>query len=180
MSAAERSGWRDEALSLRHREWGENAPAVDIDWPVIEYDRARAVAVIDYKESHSPRVGQPRDTSTRAFAGLATDAGRPAFAVRYRPRMHVERGDWQFCVIALNELAQNNMPDRIRLDELEYVRWIYRLRGRAVPESVTRRIVQLNLAERVLQLMHDKDMHDDRPADELVAALESLLAEVRR
>jgi len=32
MTAHERTGFRDEALSRRHREWGINCPAVDVDW----------------------------------------------------------------------------------------------------------------------------------------------------
>ncbi len=32
----ERTGWRDEKISQRHREWGYNCPAVDLDFEVVD------------------------------------------------------------------------------------------------------------------------------------------------
>lgn len=32
MTAQERTGWRDEEISARHRIWGVNCPAVDLDF----------------------------------------------------------------------------------------------------------------------------------------------------
>lgn len=151
--AVERSGWRDQELSARHRMWGWDNPMVDVDWLVIEYDNARAVALIDYKESGSPRVGDPKDHSTRAFAGVASDARRPAFTVRYhRPGEHWPEKGWEFFVIPLNDLAREAMPHTPRLDEVSFVTWLYALRGRDLPEDVRERIL-LSGAKRRAELV---------------------------
>lgn len=42
MSGPERTGWRDENLSRRHREWGFHCPAVDLGFLLIEYDTGEA------------------------------------------------------------------------------------------------------------------------------------------
>lgn len=134
MSRYERTGWRDEALSFRHRLWGYDAPGVDVDWLLIEYDNAAPVALIDYKQTNSPRVGQPVDANSRAIGNLAERATVPAFVVRYQ-----QSGDgWEFFVIAnpLSTYASGLMPSNRRLDEVGYVRWLYELRGRNVPASV--------------------------------------------
>ena len=44
----ERTGWRDEALSKRHRDWGWDCPAIDIDFLMIEYDKGKSVALVEY------------------------------------------------------------------------------------------------------------------------------------
>lgn len=49
MSAYERSGWRDMELSGRHRIWGFNCPAVDLDFLMVEYNLGIAIAVVEYK-----------------------------------------------------------------------------------------------------------------------------------
>ena len=45
----ERNGWRDEAISLRHRLWGWDCPCVDIDFLLIEFDKSLPVALVEYK-----------------------------------------------------------------------------------------------------------------------------------
>lgn len=42
--AEERNGWRDERISKRHRQWGRDCPAVDIDFLMLEYDRDREMS----------------------------------------------------------------------------------------------------------------------------------------
>jgi hypothetical protein len=42
----ERSGWRDLELSGRHRRWGWDCPAVDLDFLFLEYDKGKAVALV--------------------------------------------------------------------------------------------------------------------------------------
>jgi hypothetical protein len=63
MSAEERTGWRDEELSLRHRlYWGRDCPAVDVDFMLsdapemfddnfrlVEYYHSKPKALIEYK-----------------------------------------------------------------------------------------------------------------------------------
>lgn len=154
MTAYERTGWRDRALeerhavwgerlsardmalSARHRKWGKDVPVQDIDWLVIEYDSAAPVALIDYQRAISSRPKERRDPSIEAFARLGEAAAVPAFVVRYRYR------PWEFCVSPLEDQASGLLPDRRRLREIDYVRWIYRLRGREVPAEVVLRIAE--------------------------------------
>ena len=46
---AENTFWRDGALSLRHKKWGYDLPALDMDFLMIEYDHGIPVALIEYK-----------------------------------------------------------------------------------------------------------------------------------
>ena len=75
--AQERSGWRDEGISLRHRKWGWDCPAVDIDFLLIEYDHGKAIALVEYKNEHAPRQRGATSASHRAIADLASKAGLP-------------------------------------------------------------------------------------------------------
>lgn len=43
MSLMERTGWRDERLSRRHREWGFDCPMVDCDFIAVEFDHKEPV-----------------------------------------------------------------------------------------------------------------------------------------
>jgi len=45
----ERTQWRDQKLSERHRAWGFNCPAIDIDFLMVEFHTGKPVAIIDYK-----------------------------------------------------------------------------------------------------------------------------------
>jgi hypothetical protein len=60
--AKERSGWRDLELSQRHRAWGFDVPAVDIDY-FLAYDNGKAVALIEYKHERA----QPQDFTSRNY-----------------------------------------------------------------------------------------------------------------
>ena len=55
----ERTNWRDEALSQRHRQWGWNCPGLDLDFVFLEYDKGRAVAVVEYKTKTRHRSTLP-------------------------------------------------------------------------------------------------------------------------
>ncbi len=132
----ERTGWRDAWLSARHRLWGFDVPMVDVDWLVIEYDNSEPIALIDYKEHSSPRVQGPTDANSRAIAKLATRAGIPAYNVRYWKQLSI----LEFFPIALNDSGESLLPSKLRMNEIEFVTWIYKLRGRSLPESVLNRI----------------------------------------
>jgi hypothetical protein len=121
----ERSGWRDEAISRKHREWGWDCPAVDIDFLLLEYDRAIPVALIEYKHENAP-VAHSVHPSYRALSILATRANIPFFSVRYASDF-----SW-WLITALNELAKRILPDRVTLDESQYVQFLYQLRDRIV------------------------------------------------
>ena len=124
--AEERSGWRDEELSRRHRTWGFHLPIIDIDFAVIHYDLAVPVALIEQKHERA----KPVDLTShglRALATLATRANIPAFVARYAD----DFSWWE--VTGINELALAIVPETRRVSEEQYVRFLYSLRDRAVP-----------------------------------------------
>src|SRR5262245_48041683 len=77
MSANERTGWRDEAASARHRFYGENAPMVNIDSLWLEYDRAVPVALVELRRVGGRVWGLENDSNVRAIAALANDRFTP-------------------------------------------------------------------------------------------------------
>lgn len=135
MSREERTGWRDEFLSRRHRLWGANCPMVDIDLLWLEYDLGAPIAIIEYKHDRaSPQ--DPTHPSYRALKRLADRAALPCFAVRYR-----DDHDLAFAVRALNRLGLVRTPDgspgySAWMSELGYVTWLYQLRRRPMPKMV--------------------------------------------
>lgn len=126
----ERNGWRDETISLRHREWGYNCPALDLDWLVIEYDTAIPVALVEYKNEHA-RMASSKEANYRALIKLGDMSSLPVFAVRYASDL-----SW-FRVTALNCIARGKVPERSHeMTELEYVTLLYKLRDRELPAEV--------------------------------------------
>lgn len=80
MSAHERHGKRDEILSAKHRRWGYNVPATDIDHILCEYDRAIPVALIEHRHIN----GSIRnDSNMSCLRTLANMASLPFFIVQY-------------------------------------------------------------------------------------------------
>lgn len=139
MSAHERTGWRDEALSQRHRTWGFNCPAVDIDFLMCEYDEGKVVGLVEYKH----HVGSVTlDTPTMsALADLCGGRFRPIplFVVRYWPEI------WAFRVLPVNAQAKTFCVDNphwvdedneMALSEREYVELLHRIRGRKCDVSL--------------------------------------------
>ena len=138
MSADERTFWRDSALSQRHREYGCDCPAVDIDFLMIEYDHAKPCGLVEYKNEHAAPIYLKRNPSIQALLLLANRANLPAFIVRY-----ADDFSW-WKVGALNELAAkylNSNPEY--MNEIEWVEKLYEIRGRSVPEDVRERIENL-------------------------------------
>ena len=122
----ERTGWRDEALSRRHRRWGWDCPAVDIDFLMIEYDRGKALALVEYKNEHAPEQHSSHPTY-QAMIDLGNRAGIPVVACRYS-------SDWStWTATPLNAEARRWFPQRIVLTERGWVTMLYRLRGGFVP-----------------------------------------------
>lgn len=127
--AKERSGWRDEALSQRHRRWGWNCPAVDLDFLCLEYDSGKAVALVEYKHQNSP-TQYAAHPSYRALVDLGNRAGIPVFAVRYGN----DFSWWR--VISLNDQAVSIIGEEIKMTEREWVTFLYKLRGQDISESL--------------------------------------------
>lgn len=126
---SERSGWRDLALSERHRKWGWDCPAVDLDFLFLEYDKGQPVAIVEYKhECASPQYAC--HPTYQAMINLGTRAGIPVFAVRYKS----DFTEW--IVIPLNEIARTAQQERISMSEREFVTFLYRLRGYTPPDEL--------------------------------------------
>ena len=124
----ERTGWRDEQISRRHRQWGYDCPAMDIDFLLLEYDAGKAAALVEYKheDAQAVRCAHP---SLRALADLADRAGLPAFVVRY-----ADDFSWWYPT-PLNAPARAICPRSYRMAEEEWVELLYRCRGRTRPEN---------------------------------------------
>ena len=128
--APERSGWRDERISRRHRErYGFDCPGVDIDFLLVEYDTGRPCAIVDYKHEQvdSLNVNHP---NMRALACLGDMAGLPAFACGY-----ADDFSW-YWPVPLNDEARRACPHAGRMTEKEWVSTLYRIRGRSLPDHL--------------------------------------------
>lgn len=141
----ERTGWRDEKFSKRHRDYyGYDAPLVDVDHMVdahteafigMEYDRALPVALLEAKATGAQPTNL-KHPSIRALAHLATNSKIPFFIVRY------DASCWNFFVIPVNAFALKAVPVATVMTELEYVTHIiYGLRNRPVPREIEARLM---------------------------------------
>ena len=137
MTANERHFKRDAVLSAKHRTWGYNVPAADIDFLMIEYDQSVAKALIEYRHINGVvRV----DASVKAIIDLADRAGLPFFIVQYY--YDTDNGKlWKeatidtpahFRVTTMNKLAEQayfSWGDDW-LSEQQYREWLHEIRGR--------------------------------------------------
>lgn len=125
MSANERSGWRDMELSLRHRDWGFNCPAADIDFLMVEYNVGKPVALVEYKRftAKAPDTTHPTYRAIRDLADGYREGGLPFYMAFYWPTT------WAFKIYPLNDRARKFFQHGERLTEEEYVQRIYRMRG---------------------------------------------------
>jgi len=124
----ERTSWRDKGLSERHRLWGWDCPAIDIDFLLLEFDEGKARALVEYKNEHAKtqRTGHP---SYKALIDLGDRAGVPVFACRYSDDFV------KWVVFPLNEKAKPLLPPEwgTEMTEREYVSFLYELRGKEAP-----------------------------------------------
>lgn len=138
MSGHERSGWRDMRLSQRHREWGVDVPANDIDFNLIEYDLKVARALVDYKHELAAWPVSRSDANMAALVDLGdrrcrscgnAERSLPVFACRYGDDLTWFEPD------PFNEVAAQFIPTRVRMTEFEWVALLYKMRGRDLPTS---------------------------------------------
>ncbi len=111
-------------MSDRHRKWGWDCPAVDIDFLMLEYDTGLPVALVEYKHERA-KMQSPSHPSYKALSELGDRAGIPFFAVRY-----ADDFSW-WKVIPLNKVSLSITQDRVQYTEQEYVKFLMGLRGRA-------------------------------------------------
>lgn len=127
MSANERTGWRDLGLSERHRRWGFDVPATDVD-QFIEYDHKIPRALVEYKNEHAPvqHSTHPNYCALYNFCEPRVEQ-LPLLAVRYSD----DFSTWT--VVALNEAARDYQPTTATVNEDQFVGLLYRIRGREEP-----------------------------------------------
>jgi hypothetical protein len=129
MVKAERTGWRDLELSQRHRRWGWDCPAVDLDFLFLEYDRGKAVALVEYK--HENAAPQYRTHPTyQALIDLGNRAEVPVFGARYAS----DFSWWR--ITPLNNKAKEWIAGQETMSEKEWVTFLYKIRGYDLPEDV--------------------------------------------
>ena len=134
----ERTGWRDDSLSERHRLWGWDTPAVDLDFLFLEYDRGKAVALVEYKHEMAPPQIAAHPTY-QAMRDLADRAGIPFFACRYK-------GDFSsFLVVPLNDISKRRLPERMTMTECGWVSFLYKIRGRIVPSNLLKELLNTRI-----------------------------------
>lgn len=125
----ERTGWRDEALSQRHRCWGWDCPAVDLDFLFLEYDRGKATAIVEYKNEHA-RPQYASHPTYQAMIDVGNRAKLPVLACRY-----ADDFSW-WRIVPLNQEARKYVPHRVTITEQDWVRLLYKMRGYDVPQEV--------------------------------------------
>ena len=140
--APERTGWRDSEISLRHRKWGYNCPAVDLDFVMAEYNHGKPVAIVEYKHrcAQEPQIGHPTYQALTALADGYTCGALPFFVAIYYPP------EWYFRVIPVNEAAKayyKHVLDEY-LTEQRFVKSLYVLRKRVLTREDEDAISALN------------------------------------
>lgn len=125
----ERTGWRDESLSRRHREWGFNCPAVDLDFLMVEYNLGKPVGLIEYKHFQA-RMPNLKHATYRALSELATVAELPFVVAFYWP------SSWAFRIYPINGISKNHFRNPEDLSEREFVQRLYRLRRLKLTENL--------------------------------------------
>lgn len=154
----ERTGWRDADLSARHRLWGANCPAADLDFVMMEYNLGVAAAIVEYKH-HWARPVDVRGPTYRGLCGLADPSlvgwtgGKPIpFIIAYYwPET------WSFLVVPVNDAARAvySCPRACRLSERRFVKSLYYLRHLAVEKHVLARLSAIDLpAGALLPVVH--------------------------
>ena len=133
MSRNEITGWRDENISRRHRKYGSNCPAVDLDFVLIEYSNAKPAALIEYKSGtiHSVDMNSPSHLTLRALA----DAALIPFAVAC-----YDSETWTYNIHPGNQLACEFFPYDEMLTERQYVETLYKIRGIEPEESILKNL----------------------------------------
>lgn len=127
----ERTGWRDEAISHRHREWGYDCPAVDVDFLMVEYDNGLPAALVEYK-AIGARVPNFQSATIRALTALANASRIPLFVVYYNNEL------WWTRVTPVNTYAKQYVSSMTTFSEVEYVSLLYRVRNKVLPDDIRR------------------------------------------
>ena len=151
MTSNEQHFKRDAWLSSRHRTWGYNVPAMDVDFLMVEYDKCVPKGIIDYKHEHATL--DLTNVGAKTLCNLGNMAKIPAFIVQYG---HSNQDGWWgevaedsvpfFVVWPLNEHASRFMVTHQfkteQIDEVAFVEFLYELRGRKIPADILNTILK--------------------------------------
>jgi len=125
----EQTFWRDMKLLLRHRAWGWDVPAEDIDF--LEYDERKAIALFEYKKTTDLATCKANiNANIQALINLGDRASLPVFCTFYTTNLKWYR------VFPLNQYAKETGPPDGIISEYKYVDFLYWLRGRSIPEGI--------------------------------------------
>jgi hypothetical protein len=131
---AERSGWRDESISNRHREWGFNCPAVDLDFLVAEYNFGKPVALVEYKHERARaralNINHPTYSAIAHLANGYNKGALPFIVAYYWPDI------WAFRVRVVNAAATDFFTNKEVLCERDYVERLYRMRRMTIENEL--------------------------------------------
>ena len=135
----ERSGWRDESISKRHREWGFNCPGVDLDFLMVEYNHGLPIAVVEYKhwKARSVNMKHPTYQALRRLCDnyRSDDVDGLAFLIaRYWPE------SWSFRIRPANSIATRWFCENEPMTEQQFVMRLYKMRDLACRESTKRHL----------------------------------------
>lgn len=144
MTAYERTGWRDHEISRRHRRWGFNCPAVDLDFLMVEFNLGEPAALVEYKHWRA-RMPDLQHATYRALRSLADREPTIPFLIAfYWP------GVWAFRVHPVNDLAWSLYGAEFAdMTERDFVESLYQARAWAVQEHVLRRLNTITVAEAI-------------------------------
>jgi hypothetical protein len=143
MSKLERTGWRDQELSERHRLYGPSCCLMDLDCLWIEYDALQERAIIEYKAHHVSSESASTSASAIVVQSVAAKCSIPAWIAYYNLRCD----RWQYRIVPLNQMAVALFGGKHYLTEAAYVAKLYEVRNRAVPESVLHALASHPLPE---------------------------------
>lgn len=131
MTAPERTGWRDQEISNRHRRWGFEAQATDLDLLLCEYHLGQPCALIEYKHEKAgwPDLDHPNYVALRRLAD-ERECPLPFAVVRYWP------ATWAMHVRSVNDAARRVFGAEERMSEREFVERMYALRSATVRANV--------------------------------------------
>lgn len=133
MTAFERSGWRDQELSARHRLWGHNCPAADLDFLMVEFNTGLPAALVEYKHQKRRYPIDLRHPTYRALIDLADNyapGALPFVLAWYWPMT------WTFYVAPINDAAFSVYKRQCFLSERSWVKSLYHIRHLVVAANV--------------------------------------------
>lgn len=125
----ERTMFNGEDIWQRLKRYGLYKNETDIGFLMFENENGKMTAIIEYKKANAPKQYASHITY-RALIDLGDRAGLPVIVCRYSDDFS------RYTAVPLNMEARRIIPNRTEYDELGWVKELYRLRGREVPEEV--------------------------------------------